>query len=477
MKIDNKTRVHFMGIGGAGMSAVALLAKNAGFEVSGCDLQESTPYLDKCKKAGIKLYVGHNKSHLKDIDVLAVTAAAFFQSQDQPEFILGQKTDKMMQWQEFLAKYLHKDKQVISIAGTNGKSTTTALASLVLEEAGLDPSVMIGASMKKWGANYRTGKSKYFVVESDEFFDNFLAYHPDIIILNNIEFDHPDFFKSFDHVLNTFKKFIKNIKGDRTLIFNQDDPGIKKLFTKLGKKFLSSLKLVGYTLKTKPGIKVANSTRGIIKTSNSKGTIFEAINHKLNLKNRFNLILPGEYNVSNALGVITLATILGIKPKIVDDVFRNFEGIGRRLDKIGETKNKIIIYDDYGHHPSAIKVTLEALKQRYPGQKIWAVIEPHGYSRTKAVLSLYKNAFSNAEEVIIAPIFKSRDQHDFGVSSQSIVEISKHTNIQSLDTFEKIIQYVKEKIPSKAILVVFGAGNSYYLVRDIFKSLTQQIEK
>lgn len=474
---EKKIRVHFLGIGGAGMSAVALLAKHAGFTVSGCDLQESTPYLDKCKKAGIKLYVGHNKTHLKNIDVLAVTAAAFFQSQDQPEFILGQKTDKMMQWQEFMDKYLHPGKQMISIAGTNGKSTTTALASLVLEEAGLDPSVMIGATMKKWDANYRTGKNKYFLVESDEFFGNFLAYHPDTIILNNIEFDHPDFFKSFDHVLNTFKKFVKNLKGDRTLIFNQDDPGIKKLFTKLGKKYLSSLNLVGYTLKAKPGIRVVNSTRGLIKTTNSKGTIFEAINPKLKLNRKFSLILPGEYNVSNALGVTTLAMILGIKPKIVNDVFRNFEGIGRRLDKIGETENKVTIYDDYGHHPSAIKATLNAIHQRHPKQKIWAVVEPHGFSRTKATLPLYKNAFTQAAGVIIAPIFKSRDQHDFGVSSQSIVDISKHKNIQSLDSFEKIIQYVKEKIPSKTILVVFGAGNSYYLVRDIFKSLTQQIEK
>ncbi|MFZ2202346.1 MAG: Mur ligase family protein, partial [Microgenomates group bacterium] len=381
-----KKHIHFMGIGGSGMSAVALLAKHAGFEVSGCDLQESTPYLDKCKNAGIKLYVGHDKSHLKDIDIFAITAATFFQSQDQPEFIAGKKLKKMMQWQEFMAKYLHQGKEVISIAGTNGKSTTTALAALVLEEAGLDPSVMIGATMKKWGTNYRAGKSKYFAVESDEFFDNFLAYHPNIIILNNIEFDHPDFFKSFDHVLNTFKKFVGNLKGEKTLIFNQDDPGIKKLFTKLEKRRLSALNLIGYTLKTRPLIKVENSTRGLIKTTSPKGTVFEAINPNLKLKSRFNLILPGDYNVSNALGVITLAAMLGIKPQIMNSVFRNFEGIGRRLDKIGETKNKIIVYDDYGHHPSAIKVTLEALKQRYPKQKIWTIIEPHGFSRTKATL-------------------------------------------------------------------------------------------
>lgn len=461
-----------MGIGGAGMSAVALLAKNAGFEVSGCDLQESTPYLDKCKKAGIKLYVGHNESHLKGIDIFTITAAAFFQSQDQPEFIKGQKSGKMMQWQEFMDKYLHPGKRVISIAGTNGKSTTTALVSLVLEEAGLDPSVMIGATVKKWGVNYRAGKGKYFVAESDEFFDNFLAYHPDVVILNNVEFDHPDFFKSFDDVINSFSKFISNMTGSKTLIFNQDDPGIKTLFEKLGKKHLGTLNLIGYTLKMKPLIPTPNSTRGTITEQDVSGTVFEASNKTLNLNSEFHLTLPGDYNVSNSLGVITLAAILDIKPKTVNLVLSSFEGIGRRLDKIGETKDNIIVYEDYGHHPSAIKVTLEALKQRYPRQKIWAVIEAHGFSRTKATLPLYEDAFTGADEVIIAPIFRSRDQEDFGVSGQSIVDVAAHEKIQYIDSFEKIVQYVKENIPNKTVLAIFGAGNSYYLVRDIFKSLT-----
>jgi len=463
-----------MGIGGSGMSAVALIAQHDGFIVSGCDLQESTPYLDKCKKAGIKLFVGHDDSHLKNLDVFTITAAAFFQSKNQSEFIEGQKSGKMMQWQEFMDKYLHQGKRVISIAGTNGKSTTTALASLVLEEANFDPNVMIGATIKKWGANYRTGDGKYFVTESDEFFDNFLAYHPDTIILNNIEFDHPDFFKSLDHVVKSFSKFINNLSGTKTLIFNQDDPGIKKLFKKLGKNKLKTINLIGYTLSTKPLIYTENSTQGIILKKNSSGTKFHAINQKLTLDSKYSLILPGDYNVSNALGVVTLASVLNIKQKIVNHVLSSFSGIGRRLDLIGETKNKVIIYDDYGHHPSAIKVTLDALKQRYPKQKIWAVVEPHGFSRTKETLSLYKNAFSNADNIIIAPIFKSRDQEDFGVSGQSIVEISKNKNIRYLDNFEKIVNYVEDNIPPKTILVVFGAGNSYYLTRDLFKTLTSR---
>ncbi len=475
--MKKKLRVHFLGVGGAGMSAVALLAKHEGYDVTGCDLQETTPYLDKLKKAGVPVFVGHNESHLANTDLLTITAAAFFQSQDQPEFKIAEKEGKMIQWQEFLGKYLHKGKRVIAICGTNGKSTTTSLAGSVLEEGGLDPSAMVGATVKKWEANYRTGKSNLFVTESDEFFNNFLAYHPDIIILNNIEFDHPDFFKDFDDVIKTFNQFLDNIKGEKTLIFNQDDPGIKTLFDKVGEKYLKKLNLIGYTLEALPLIPTANSTKGTITKQDTEGTVFTAANPSLKLKTEFHLNLPGVFNVSNALGVINLATLLGVSPRSIDKTLSTFEGVGRRLDKIGETKDGIIVYEDYGHHPSAIKVTLEALRQRHPKEKIWAIVEPHTFSRTKAVLPLYKDAFAQADEVIIAPIFRSRDSSDFGISGNSIVEIANHPKISHINDFDQIIAYVMKNIKPKTVVIVFGAGKSYYLARDIFKPLTQQIKK
>src|SRR3989304_2759387 len=190
-----KKRVHFIGIGGSGMSGVALIAKAQRYGVSGCDINIDTPYIKKIKDLQVPIFKGQDQKHLNGIDILAVTPAIFFQNADNPELKEGKKRKIVMTWQEFLGKYLQKGKKVVCIAGTHGKSTTTAMAALLFEKAGLDPRVMIGATVNEWGANYRVGKSDVFITEADEFFDNFLNYHPDVIILNNIEFDHPDYFK------------------------------------------------------------------------------------------------------------------------------------------------------------------------------------------------------------------------------------------------------------------------------------------
>lgn len=466
-----KLRVHFMGIGGSGISAVALLAHNQGYSVTGCDLQESTPYLNKLKDLGIKIHSNHNVSHLNEIDILAVTPATYFQSELHPEVAEAKREGKLMQWQEFLGKYLQKEKTVISICGTNGKSTTTALASLVLEEAKLDPSVMIGATVKKWGTNFRIGQGQYWVTESDEFFNNFLAYTPNIIVLNNIEFDHPDFFTSFNEVLSSFEKFLNKIIGAKVLIFNQDDVGIKILFDKLGSTKLHGLNLFGYTLSDIPLISTPNSTKAKIIKRDREGTVFITSNSLSNNKVEYLLNQPGDFNVSNALGVINLATTLNIPQSTVSTILSNFEGIGRRLDKIGETKDGTVIYDDYGHHPSAIKVTLEALRQRHPQNKITAIVEPHSYSRTKQLLNLYKDAFIKADDVVIAPIFIARDKETFGVKEQDIVSTSNHKHIQALPSFDIIVDYISKSVKGNEVVVVFGAGKSYLLTQQIFTSL------
>lgn len=445
-------RVHFMGIGGSGLSGIALLAQSQGYQVSGCDLVEKTPYIDKLKKLGIPIFLGHQAAHLKNVDILAVTPAAFFQSKNHPEFIRGKKERKLITWQEFLGKYLQKDKKVICIAGTHGKSTTTAMAALLFAKAGLDPSVMIGATVKEWDANFRVGKSEIFITEADEFFDNFLNYKPNVIILNNIEFDHPDYFKDEKQTLASFKKFIGNLQGMKVLIYNQDDLGIKKLFDLIGKEKLKRLNLYSY------------STNGKKITLREEETEFEIDGGKFKLK------IPGVYNVSNALGVIILGKLFKIPISEIKKSLAGFNGVERRLELIGERRG-IKVYDDYAHHPTAIKATLAALRQKYPKEKLWVIIEPHTFSRTHALLKLYKNAFDQGDKIIIAPVFRSRDKEEFGVSGESIVKVVRKKDIQYLDSFTKITSLVKENAQSKDIIIVMGAGKSYDLARQILSSL------
>ncbi len=440
------------------MSGVALLAKAQGFEVSGCDLESDTPYLEKIKKAGVTVFQGHDQKHLEDIDILAVTPAAYFQSEPHPEVVLG-KQKNIMTWQSFLGNYLHKDKRVICVAGTHGKSTTTSMLALLFEEAKKDPWVMVGATVPSWQSNARVGSSDIFVTESDEFFDNFLNYKPSTIILNNIEYDHPDYFSSYSRLLESFAKHVQRLVGEKTLIVNQDSEGVVDLFNLLPPSFIKKINVIGYTLTSSPRLNLTHSIRATKVVLNEHETSF-FVNDT-----QFTLGVSGEYNISNALGVIIAAQNERIPDTVIQSSLQKFKGIGRRMEELGENSLGAVVYDDYAHHPTAISETLKALRQKHPDKKILAIIEPHTFSRTKALLHLYEHSFSDADSVIVTAIFKSRDTSEFGISGTSIVGISKHPSVQYMPEFERIVDYCKETLTKGDVVVVMGAGNSYKLAR------------
>lgn len=396
-----KLNIHMMGVSGSGMSGVASLASKMGYEVTGCDL-----------KIG-----GHDKKHLKNIDLLVVSPAVLYQSKTEPELLYAKKKKIVMTWQEFVGKFLMKNKFVIAIAGTHGKSTITAMVGKMMIDNGFDPTVLVGAKIPDWNENSRYGKSKYFVIEADEFNDNFLNYKPDVIILNNIEFDHPDYFKNEKQFKESFNKFINNLKGNKILITQKDS-----------------------------------------------------------LHKKFNLQIFGEHNQKNANMVFVLGKNLGISENKIIKSLENFKGIGRRMELIGKIKN-IKVFDDYAHHPTAIKTTLEGLQEKYKNEKILAIVEPHGYKRTKALLSLYKNVFNAVDSVIIGPIFKARDEIDKSISIGDIAKVSKHKNIEVVDNIDKLIKNLKLKINNPLrgknyhIVVVMGAGNSNIWAKKVLKTL------
>lgn len=461
-------KIHFLGVGGSGVNAIAALAAEKGYEVSGCDVNKETAYTERLHKLGIKTFVGHSKDHLEGCDMLIVTPAIYFMNQDNEEVQAAREKMPVLTWEEFLGKHLLVDKKVICVAGTHGKSTTTAILSLVLQKEKLEPSAVVGAKVKDWGGNSLNGNGEFFVVEADEFNDNFLHYKPDTIILNNIEFDHPDFFETEEDVILSFSKFIKNLKGNRNLIFNQDSEGVQKLFETLGENGLEGMNLVGYTLGTEK-INLENSTQGKIIKSTQDSTEFQVTYPDKTIET-YKIKIPGSYNVANALGVILASKICGVSKDSVDYVLENFEGIGRRLELIGEKKD-IKVYDDYAHHPTAVSATLTGLRQLFPANKIWVILEAHGYARTKALLGQYKNAFSNADEVIIGPIFKARDAHNFGVDEKSIADASNHPNVSYTKDFSEILNRLKNDVKATDVILVMGAGESYIWAREILKNI------
>ncbi len=439
--------IHFMGIGGSGISAAAVLAKSQNFQVTGCDELKSTPYLDKVRHSGIKVYFEHSEKHLENIDLLVITPAVL--KRNIPEI---KKAKKVITWQRFVGEYLQKGKKVICISGTHGKSTTTAMAACLLEDAKFNPWALVGATVKKWKTNYRVGKSKYFITEADEYNNNFLNYNPSVIILNNIEMDHPDFFKDKGELLNSFKKHIKNLIGEKLLIVNWDDKGVRKLL----EKNPPGVNLLKYGINGN----CEYIAKNIILGKNFSFFEVDGLSYKLQL--------PGAYNISNALGVIALGKFLKIKDEIIQKSLAKFEGVERRMDLIGHWRG-IKIYDDYAHHPTAIRVTLDALKQKHPHARIWAIVEPHSYSRTKTLLPYYKNCFFSASLVIITKIFKARDTQDFGVSGQDIVRVSRHKNIRYIADFKSVAEYFWQNAKKKDVAIVMGAGESYKLARMLLK--------
>jgi len=392
--------IHMMGVGGSGLSGVASLAEKMGYVVTGCDLEESTAYAKN-------IFVGHSPDHLKGVDLLVVSAAVLYQNSDNPELVEGQGKGIVMTWQEFLGEVLLKDKKMICIAGTHGKSTTAAMAGKLLIDNGFDPIVVIGANVPEWSGSSRFGKGDYAVVEADEFNNNFLNYHPEIAIINNIEFDHPDFFKDEDEVKDSFDKFIKNLVGRKLLITEKES---------LGK--------------------------------------------------RFNLKILGSHNQKNANMVFILGKALGIPEGKIIKSIEEFKGIGRRMELIADN-NGIKVYDDYAHHPTAIKTTLEGVREKFPNAKILVIDEPHGYKRTRALLSKYRSVFDSADKVIIGPIFQARDEVDKTITPQLVAEASGHKNAEGVESFKEIVSNLGFRISDFDVIVVMGAGKSYLWAREI----------
>ena len=294
----------------------------------------------------------------------------------------------------------------------------------LLEDAGFDPLVSLGAKVESWGGSTRFGKGGYFVTEADEFYDNFLNYHPEIMIINNIEFDHPDYFKDEESVFASFRKFVDKLRGEKVLIVNEDDPGVKKLLEGLD---LNNMKLIKY--------------------------------HPQKDKLGFNLKVPGKHNIANALGVVTLGRYLGINDSVIEKSLESFTGAGRRMELIGENKG-IKIYDDYAHHPTAIAATLAGLREIYPKNRLWAIAEAHGFKRTKALIYQYDGVFDEADMVVIGPIFKARDLETFGITEELIAQASKHKNARAFNKLNEMFSYLKKNLVSGDIVLVMGAGKS-----------------
>ncbi len=410
---------------------MANIAQAQGFSVTGCDPNPNNEFTKNFK--GDQLLAGHSPGHLKDVDILAVTPAIFSADPDNEELKAAkEKGIEVLTWQEFMGKYLEKDKFVLAVCGTHGKSTTTAMLAKVLEDAGMDPTVSIGAIVLEWGANYRVGKSKYFITEADEFNNNFLVSHPDITIVTNIEMDHPEFFKDFESYKDSFYRFFLQTK--QSIVGNLEDPAVAELLKDLMKE--------------------------------TKVSCFDFTKCELN----FPLKVIGKHNVKNAQAVFQTGILLGTDPGVIQKSLMSFSGIRRRFEKLGEYQGSIF-YSDFAHHPTEIKVTTEAIREEFPNKKIWIIFQPHMFSRTKVLFDDFTKVFKDlpADKITITDIYKARQSDTGDVNSEMFAGAVNKNNFEYIPEGE-LENEVREKSKGFDMVVFMGAG----IIDQIGRKLTNE---
>jgi UDP-N-acetylmuramate--alanine ligase len=347
----------------------------------------------------------------------------------------------------------------LAVAGTHGKSTTTALLGHLLASAGLDPTVEVGAFVPAWGASVRVGEGAAFLVEADEFGDNFLNYRPAAAIVTNVEMDHPDWFADHAAVLDSFDRFVAGMAtdsrvGGRLLLAAAGEPGVEELLTRMPD-------WEGRIVRYGPGGTVAASDVELHRQG-SRFRLFER---------SFEMALAGEHNVRNATAALALAHELGAPLDALQDGLRTFAGAGRRMELIADTA-RVTVFDDYGHHPTEVRAALAAARQKVGRRRLWAIFEPHMYSRTALLLDEFARSFTDADEVVIADIFASRDTPEAmrATSAEELADaierVSAVPTIAAGDV-DAATDYVADHLTDGDAVLVMGAGKSYQIARGI----------
>ncbi len=457
MIIDlNKTKkIYFIGIGGIMMSAAARYFLSRGKKVWGSD-RESGPLIADLKKLGAKIYVGHKAENVtSDFDLVVYTQAI---GADNPELkrVKTLKIKKITIYQ--LLGLLSRDKFTVTVAGMHGKSTTTAMLGLIMERARLDPTVFVGTKIKEWRSNFRPGHSKYLLSEACEYKDNFLNYHPDLAVINNLEAEHLDYFKNLVGVKKSFKKFVSQIRKGGFLVANTDNKNIRELIRGAERVVTWGIKNEADFLAKEIKMKKDGTVEFRLA---AKGKNFREYNQRI-----FKLKVPGVFNIYNALGAIAGAAILGVKPAVAQKALAEFDGVWRRFEYKGRTKSGAEIYDDYGHHPTEIEATLEAAKEKFKEKKLWVVFQPHLYSRTHDFLKEFAEVLNLADNLILVDIYAAREINKHKISSRDVVDlINKKYRRQSpavyIPSLREAAGYVRQNLKKGEILMTMGAGEAY----------------
>ena len=461
--------VHFIGIGGSGLSAIARLLLESGYQVSGSD-RALTPFADEVRHAGATVYIGHHPRNIAGADEVVMSSAV---SADNPE-VQAAKHAKIPVYKR--ADYLGQlmaDKKGIAIAGTHGKTTTTAMTAWVLHELGRDPSFIVGGVLNNLGVNAHAGKGSTFVIEADEYDNMFLGLKPQIAVVTSLEHDHPDMFPTLEAMYASFEKFVDLLPEDGTLIVSAEDTGAMTLIPHVRQKGINH---IAYYIQSERTISSPYWVMAREVKVNKRGGFDFVVSSNLGSLGlgsvEVSLQVPGKHNVRNALAVFAIADVLGLPRDGVATTLGKFTGTGRRFQLRGEA-NGISIFDDYAHHPTEIKATLEGARARYPDRRIWAVWQPHTYSRTQTLFLEFSRAFKDADEVIVTEVYAAREpKQDF--TSAEVVSAMPHMSARYIETLPEVSSYLLRNLKPGDVVIVMSAGDADQVSTELVKAFQER---
>ncbi|MBM7855940.1 UDP-N-acetylmuramate--alanine ligase [Desulfohalotomaculum tongense] len=455
---DIPQKVHFIGIGGAGMSGIARILAGLGYQVTGSDINESET-VKKLEAMGIRCFIGHDAQNVEKAEMVVVSTAI---PPNNPELLRARERGiPVIHRGEMLARLMKRQKG-IAVAGSHGKTTTTSMMALVLEKAGCDPTIVVGGELNDIGGNAKLGRGEYLVAEADESDGSFLLLSPHMVIITNIEDDHLDYYGSVEKVLESFQKFLAGVDPGGLAVLCYDDPNVRAI--------LGSARAEVITYGINPG---ADYT---IKNLKLNGSVNDAdIYHRDKYIGRLKLSVPGQHNMLNALAVVVMALHIGLDFQTVAGALKTFRGVHRRYQLLGEV-NGIKVIDDYAHHPTEIKATLKAARQAGSGRVI-SVFQPHRYSRTKHLHEQLGAAFKDADMVVINDIYSAGEAPIEGVTAQLIVDAARRNNVGKvtyIGNLADVADYLVNIARPGDIILTMGAGNVWSSGVELVKKLEER---
>jgi UDP-N-acetylmuramate--alanine ligase len=451
-------KIHFIGIGGIGMSGIAEVLLNLGYQVSGSDLRESE-ITRRLADLGGEIVYGHREENVRQVDVVVTSTAV---KADNPEVLEAhRRLIPVIPRAEMLAE-LMRMKYGIAVAGTHGKTTTTSMVATILSHGGIDPTAVIGGRLDSLGSNAKLGQGKFLVAEADESDGSFLHLSPTIAVVTNIDADHLDFYRDLEEIKGVFVDFINKVPFYGTAILCLDDPNVQAVIPQVKKRFVT------YGLAPQADFRATDIEHREDRTS------FVAHHHGERL-GRLSLRMPGRHNVLNALAAVAVASELGIPFAVMAEGLQDFGGVQRRF-QIKHDQDGVMVVDDYGHHPAEVRATLAAARCGWD-RRLVAVFQPHRYSRTRALFEEFLTAFYQAEHLVVMDVYAAGEEPIPGVESKALaagIAEHGHKDVHYIAERDAVVDHLRSVVRPGDIVITLGAGNVWQVGEQLVMKLKEK---